>query len=302
MRHELAAREYKLLLDPKRFTSAPSEKTANRFWDRELKPILNACLDKRHSGAAGFDGEFGPAQKRIARFWDTADCVLTKGQYCLRERGPVDDTSRRDVTLKLRMADVFVVAATHLPGSHRNALTTLEEDVAPLETLDLHRPGAEKISLSSPRSIRSRYSLSITQSVASAKKLRKLSDAFSFFPSLKANLTASGATEVIARRALEQGPEICEFVFGGPRIRFGDGAVAKVCLTLWNFEPVGSTANVAEISFKYRIGDGVVSGDAARRALTLFVGLQEDLGAWVNLREDSKTKLALPAKCRTQAG
>jgi len=54
---------------------------------------------------------------------------------------------------------------------------------------------------------------------------------------------------------------------------------------------------VAEISFKCGIGDGFMAGGAARRAFDVFIGLQEDLGDQVNLRDTSKTALALPAEC-----
>jgi hypothetical protein len=39
-------------------------------------------------------------------------------------------------------------------------------------------------------------------------------------------------------------------------------------------------------------------GPAAWRAQLLFIAMQQDLGKWINLRDASKTVLALPALCR----
>ncbi|WP_260683532.1 hypothetical protein [Rhizobium laguerreae] len=86
MRHELNAREYKLLLNPSRFREAPSEIAVSTFWEERLKP---AILKLGHrDGEARHDGQFGAPSERIVRFWETSDCLLTRADLALRERLP----------------------------------------------------------------------------------------------------------------------------------------------------------------------------------------------------------------------
>ncbi len=154
MRHELDAREYKLLLNPDRFQKTPSEIVANTFWQERLKPIIQKLGDR--DGEARHDGRFGAPSERIVRFWDTPTCLLTQADFALRERLPAENgtpvSQQPEITLKLRMPDLFVVAATALPGTGGDPRTTLEEDIAPLEVDD---PQQDKTSVIVPVNVRS---------------------------------------------------------------------------------------------------------------------------------------------------
>ncbi|NEI93923.1 hypothetical protein GR248_24295 [Rhizobium leguminosarum] len=297
MRHELNAREYKLLLNPARFREATSDIAVSTFWEERLKP---AILNLGHrDGEARHDGQFGAPSERIVRFWETSDCLLTRADLALRERLPAQNgtpvAGQSEITLKLRMPDLFVVAATVLPGRDKDARTTFEEDIAPLEVDD---PQPEKSSVIIPvkRSIRSRFSLSTTQVAEWGETRRSLGDVRSLFPTVGKILYPAEA-EFSSGAALVSGPTVREVVFKGARVKLGDNIIGKFTLTLWHFGSVHPAPTVAEISFKCALVDGDMPGKAARRALALFVGMQTDLGNWINSEHSSKTALALPGRC-----
>jgi hypothetical protein len=197
------------------------------------------------------------------------------------------------VTLKLRTPDFFVVAAESLRASRPASTTKLEEDIAPLEVVVGH--GDDKVlAIAARRSFRSRFARSTTVTGRSGK-LRTLDRAFSLFPSFKAALKRA-AGKVDRGTALLHGPLVSEYVFRGACVRLGRGVLARFALTLWYFGVPEADPDVAEISFKVDTGGGALPGPPARRAADLFVGLQEELGDWIDTRHASKTELALPPR------
>jgi len=282
MQHALDAREYKLLLNPARFQEAPFELVADTFWEERLKPVIRKL--GRRDGEPRHDGRFDAPSERIVRFWDTQDCLLSKADLALRERWtaangtPVVDAP--EITLKLRMPDLFVVAATALPGRGDDARTTLEEDIAPLEVDD---PAPQKTAVVVPvkRSIRSRFSLSTTQAAGWAEPYRTLGGLRSLFPTV-GNILFPAGSEFTPGSMLISGPTIREVALKGAHVKFGDSIVGKFTITLWYFGPAYTAPTVAEISFKCATADGDMPGKAARRALDLFIDMQTDLGNWVN--------------------
>ncbi|MDW9722558.1 hypothetical protein GOB91_09525 [Sinorhizobium meliloti] len=299
MRHELDAREYKLLLNPKRFLEASPHPVADNFWDEQLKPLIRR-LGSRNGGEPRHAGRFEKSTERIVRFWDTPDCDLTRADLALRERLSVEDDAspgaRPKITLKLRMPDLFVVAAADLPGSGGKFSTTFEEDIAPLE-IDDPKLSERSVVLPAKRSIRSRFARSTTQKVEWPTSSLTLADIRLMFPTILDFIAGSGvrpATET----ALISGPTIRELVFEGASVRLNTDIVGVFALTLWFFGPDRVAPTVAEISFKCATVGGDMPGKAARRALDLFIGMQE-LGGWVNTEHSSKTLLALPKGCGT---
>jgi len=297
MRHELDAREYKLLLNPVRFREAPSEIVAHTFWEERLKPIILKLGDR--DGEARHDGGFGAPSERIVRFWDMPSCDLTQTDLALRERLPVENgtpvAGQPEITLKLRMPDMFVVATTALPGSGKDARTTFEEDIAPLEVDD---PQPDKTSVIVPvkRSIRSRFSLSTTQTAEWREPHRTLGGLRRLFPTV-GKLLYPAVADFKSGTALISGPAVREVAFKGARVKLGDNIIGKFTMTLWYFGSAHSAPTVAEISFKCALIDGDMPGRAARRALALFIDMQTDLGDWKNSEHSSKTALALPGGC-----
>lgn len=291
MHDQIDGREYKLLLESARFGHAPSLDTANGFWNERLKPIIEARLDRPRRGTR-CERQFDKAAERTIRFFDTADHVLAGADYALRLRMPARSKDKPELTLKLRMPDLFIVASTELTARSDETDPCLEEDIAPLEVADPRKPGS--VTIASPTSIRSRFALSSSQRLRPSMRLRTLGDVFRLYPTLKANLQASGA-QVAPRLVLRSGPLIRETVFRGARVRFGDGVAGKLVLTHWHFDdPAAEVTRIAELSYCCDLSKRPMSADAARRAFNLFCGLQEGLRDMVNLRHASKTALALP--------
>ena len=300
MRHELDAREYKLLLNPDRFRESP-ETVADTFWEEHLKPLIDERLGLRNGSVPRHEERFTERRERVVRFWDAPDCILTRADVALRERMSVDEKDdsdvRPEITLKMRMPDLFVVATTELHGSRDNARTTFEEDIAPLE-VDDPTPGKQSVVIPAKPSIRSRFALSTRQSADWSASQCTLGGLWELFPTIFELIKASGGQAAPATK-LVSGPTIRELVFKGARVKLGAGVVGKFTLTLWYFGSQQPDPTVAEISFKCATIDGDMPGAAARRALTLFVAMQTRLGGWVNSEHSSKTALALPARCRT---
>ncbi|CCE97867.1 hypothetical protein SFHH103_03375 [Sinorhizobium fredii HH103] len=300
MRYQLDAREYKLLLDPERFRNIPAETGAGILWEQQLKPIIEARLDLRNGGEPRYEGKLKKRTERTVRYWDTRDCVLTRADLTLRERLPVDCEVNSDappeITLKLRMGDLFVVAQTELPSSH-GARPTFEEDIAPHE-VDDPKPGKQSVIVPAKRAIRSRFARSTTQTTDWSPTQRTLGSLSMLYPSIHEIVEAQGAP-FIPNNPLVSGPEISELVYKGAQVRLGAGVIGKFALTLWYVRSEFSAPTVAEISFKCDTIDGDMPGGAARRALALFLGMQIDLGGWVNSKHSSKTALALPGECGT---
>lgn len=210
MRHELDAREYKLLLNPERFLEAPPDAVARLFWDEHLKPLIDAQVGSRDGGAARHEGRFDDRAERVVRFWDTPDCFLTRADLALRERLPADDEDRPgakpEITLKLRMPDLFVVAATDLPGNGGKVRTKFEEDIAPLE-FDDPEAGKQSVVVPAKPSIRSRFARSTTQTSNWHASQRTLAGLELLFPTILEIVASSGARPAPAT-ALISGPKI----------------------------------------------------------------------------------------------
>ncbi|MFA1626954.1 hypothetical protein ACDY96_30755 [Rhizobium mongolense] len=167
-----------------------------------MKPLIGRRLGLRDGGETRYEGGFDEPIERIVRFWDTPDCILSQADLALRERLPVDNEgrpgTRPELTLKLRMADLFVVATTELPGSQEDAATMLEEDIAPLEIED-PQPDKRSIVMPAKPSIRSRFSLSTTQTADWGASLHTLAGLHLLFPTaselLKVSCTPSSPME-----------------------------------------------------------------------------------------------------------
>ena len=88
---ELESREYKLMLDPQKFSGTPSADAANRFWSDMLKPVIERRLDERNNGEPRHKNKFKLDEERIVRFFDTGDCDLDRQGYVFRERVDIEE-------------------------------------------------------------------------------------------------------------------------------------------------------------------------------------------------------------------
>lgn len=206
MRHELDAREYKLLLNPDRFREASPEMIAGTLWEQHLRALIDERLGTRNGGEPRHEGQLAERSARIVRFWDTPDCMLTRADLALRERSPVDEEGRADgqpeITLKLRMADLFVVAAADLPGNRDGARTTFEEDIAPLE-VDDPDPCKQSVIAPAKRSIRSRFARSTRQASDWSGSQPTLGSLKLLFPTIFRSLFIGALPSPFEHRAIE---------------------------------------------------------------------------------------------------
>lgn len=289
MEHKLGAREYKILLDPDKSSKLDKLKNVHDFWKRHIQPVIVDTLDASAKDYKNFESLI----ERSVRFYDAPGCTLTRHQFSLRDReGPDADSGerKREISIKLRSPDLFVVASTPL-ARRGTGKPRFEEDIAPLEATDTKG----RVTLESPPSMRSRFSLVVEKEVDGGRKLRTWADVTRLFPALRslipADQTPAGGTR------LRKGEAIRELAFKGAACTLGGGVEADFTLTLWFFASAPKTVRIAEISYKCRFDGGVMPRAPAVGAFKLFVGLQEKLARRLDLGEASKTKLALPKAC-----
>jgi hypothetical protein len=302
---KIASREYKLMLDPAKFTSSDRVEKANKLW-REVKKISAKELGKK-DGEARAQGSFKEGKERTVLFRDTEGCVLKKQNYTFRERQDLDngepEEDGREVTLKLRTPDMFIAAAAHAraKGDPEEPEVKFEEDVAPLLRA---LPGT--VAFASPASARSLFSVSVThETVAADEKFETLRDITKRYPDLKKRLERGGTKPGELNAALKQGEQFHEFVLKGAKIDFGKDkdkdkeTNAKFDLTLWYPKNTSGAAPVtAELSYKHDVDDGKVGGGTAERAFKLFTALQEGLDGWTSPGHETKTYIGLLADCQ----
>jgi len=281
--HPLAAREYKLLLEPAAFADDPLRAAAT-FWKRHLAPLSAKTAGAEASGA--------PTEHRERRvqYWDTARRALGDADYTLRQRQTIEAGAQKPLrlALKLRSPDFFVAAqAAARVGKGRltGADIAFEEDIAPL-AVTLDRARAE---FAERPSIRSRFALTIEGKIADGDVPETLDEARQLFPTLAADIRAGG-------KRLQPGPDIREITLKGAAFAFGAGT-GDVTITLWYFGKA-KQPKVAEVSFKCPLKGGQMPRRDALAALHLFNNMQSKLGDWINRHQTSKTELALPERKR----
>lgn len=286
---KLESREYKLMLDPKKFANADRVKKANELWDK----VTTLVDDKKNT-----KGSFEEKKERNIVFRDTVGCVLKSQNYSFRDRQDLKDgkpkKDGRELTLKLRTPDMFIAAAAHtrIGDEVKHQDITLEEDIAPVL-----RPLNGEAGFASPPSMRSLFSVSNTfEEVALDDEFKTLRDIIKRYPDLKNRLEQVKSSDLDAD--LLPGKEFHEFVLKGPKVAF-DEVNAKFDLTLWypknksTGEPV-----TAELSYKYDLDQGKVEAGTAERAFRLFSALQQGLSGWTSPGHETKTSLALPQPCQ----
>ncbi|MBD9491486.1 hypothetical protein [Ensifer sp. ENS11] len=283
MGHVLAAREYKLLLKASEFQAEPTLQSANAFWTSRIAGIVSLIDEEPEP--------FERVVHRTIRFWDTADCVLSRNDLILRTREEMDENfvsaGTFETTLKLRMPDQFVVATTSFAEDGEGPETKFEEDIGPLEVVG---PGAgTRVIVPVKRSTRNRFSLSTTIEGNPQQRPVRLADVFGMFP---------GVGDLIGEQAtsadLVGGSMIHEYAFKRAKAKFSDNIDGKFTLSLWCFDGPEAKPSVAELSFTCETQNGTMPGKAAHGAYRLFIAFQNQLADIVDSENASKTALALP--------
>jgi hypothetical protein len=294
------SREYKLSLNSEQFAGQAPKELADRLWEQVLKPAIAKRLDARENGEPRYKKAFKLTETRAVRFWDTNACLLRRNDFALRERVDLvsgqEKISQRKVTLKLRSPDLFRAAGTRIGAG--SGKVKLEEDIGPLLARGKAANGAE-MSVVEPRSMRSLFSTSVTQAAAGDVAFRSLADVLRLYPNLKQELTENTG-DADPQAQLEHGRTEYEIVFEKAEVDLGDTITAEFALTLWFATPEASASppDVAEISFAYKTDGGKVSSAVTQRAKNLYIGLQDDLGDWLDRKPGTKTEQALPEACK----
>lgn len=294
----LDSREYKLMLEPARFDFKNPGKTVDAFWEQKLTAIITDALGKTKKGKARSKGSFDETRERQTVFRDTKECALNAVGYSVRERTKIKnnklDPDSREMTLKFRTADVLI-AQEALPEKGK---TKLEEDIVPLLVRKVDPSGKETGAFARPPSMRSIFSVSLTEDLEPGDVFATVADIAKHFKDLADRLERAGGKDIAFNAALFKGPTFHELVFKGATVDLGD-VEGEFDLSLWYREGhfKAEAPALAELSFKYDVKDDAAVGEAARRALRLFKALQLGLGGWTSPDRETKTSAALPASC-----
>ena len=147
------------------------------------------------------------------------------------ERVDLDDNdrpaSKPEVTLKFRSSDLFLAADMQLKAKAEGAESKFEEDTGPLSLTN-----AGERFVASPRSARSQFSRSTSQTVKQSDLPQTLEDIDKLYPTFSEDLQLV-ADEIDLQAALESGPEYRELVYRSSKLDLTNDTKAKFALTIW---------------------------------------------------------------------
>jgi hypothetical protein len=251
---KVGSREYKLMLDASKFTGSNPIVATSNYWSA-IGALIDNNLSRDRSGS------FSLAKDRTISIYDTAGtCLLYNNSLIFRERIENGD---REVTLKYRSLDRYIVGYQDMDGIELNAETKFEEDI-----------GAPYVS---------KFSHSTTQGISDGKNLNKLDDPINLYPNHMNQYNFDGDATIVQ----VGGVTIYEKVYRGTSVDLGSKA-GEFSLTLWYTSSTSTTPVVAEVSFRYEDTDENFSENVVTRAKKLFE-LMQTLGAWNNPNSITKT-------------
>lgn len=256
---DVTSREYKLMLDPARFTHATEAADVAALM-ADAEALIEQAIGRDVTGSPSFE------KQRDVRFFDTpATCELRSRGYSFRERTEGGDS---EVTLKFRSPDRYISGFENLASSTGGAETKLEADVGahadvPFKVVYGH-------STKAPNS----------------RTINEMRDVHAHFPGFETDygLDDDLALAVVGNLAIR------EHVYRNVVIDLGQHD-AEISVTLW-FDGApsgGQVPVVAELSFKYEDASADYTRKVVNRARTVFEALQS-LSGWVE--PDSITKTA----------
>jgi hypothetical protein len=288
---ELDSREYKLMLEPVHVAGGAPEQSVGRFVREQLEPAVRRSFGGKAADELKEKG-LDLDERRRVRFWDTADCALIRSGFALRERVDLDEEGRAasepELTLKFRSSDLFLAASMRLEAraGAKDVESKLEEDLGALAV----RSASGEAIVAMPRSSRSQFSRSTSQTVDRDAVPRTLEEVDDLYPKFDDDLRlVAGERDMSA--ALAPSLAYRELVYESSMLDLAKDTKASFALTIW-YEGADDRKRpaLAEISFSYDTDDGAVSGEAARRGRELLLALQ-DLD-WADPGSPTKTALA----------
>lgn len=256
---DITSREYKLLLDPGKFTYSSESSTVSSYYSAAQSQIQTA-INRSVSGALAYD------RTRLIRFYDSpGSCLLNSKGYIFRER--VENGSS-EVTLKYRGYDRYIADFENLSGSQPSAVTKLEEDV----TSKTGQPFVVAISHATTE--------------PNTRTLNDFQDVNVHFPGFAASYAIPNSTPL----TLVSNFTATERQYSGPVIDLGEFD-AELVLTLWYHGTPTSSSKpvVAEVSFKYADPAADYTKPVVNRAATAFAALN-GMSSWVSTTAQTKTQ------------
>ena len=288
---ELDSREYKLMLEPERFAGGAPHQAVRRFVRDQLEPAVRRTFGDEAADELKEKG-FDLDERRSVRFWDTDGCALIRSGFALRERVDLNNEGRPasepEITLKFRSSDLFLTANMQLPAraGAKEVESKFEEDLGALAV----RTASGEAIVPVPRSSRSQFSRSTTQTVDRRAVPETLKDVEELYPKFDDDLRlVAGESDMSA--ALAPSPEYRELVYKSSMIDLAKDTKTSFALTIW-YEGADNRDRpaLAEISFAHDTDDGAVSAAAALRGRELLLAMQ-DLD-WADPGQPTKTAMA----------
>ncbi len=254
---DVTSREYKLMLDPARFTHATEAATVAALL-QDAETAIEQAIDRDVSGSPVLD------KQRDVRYFDTpGTCRLRGLGYSFRERVENGDS---EVSLKFRSPDRYIADFEDLDSDTAGAETKLEADIGANAHTDF------------------RVVYGHSTKAPNTRNINEVHDINEHFPDFERDHDLDDDLPL----AVVGNLDIREHVYSGVEIDLGQHD-AGIDVTLWypGTPASGQAPLVAEISFKYEDGSADYTRKVVQRARTTFRALQT-LTEWID--PDSRTK------------
>ncbi|SHO57560.1 hypothetical protein VQ7734_03330 [Vibrio quintilis] len=260
---DVTSREYKLLLNPARFTYQNEDADIENYTE-QVAEVISGAISRKVSGTAVLNKE------RYVTYRDTpGTCMLKNKGYVFRDRVNVNDTGDRDATLKFRSADRFISGYEDLSSNQSHTKTKFEEDIL------FNSEQGLKIKVSHSTKI-SHYT----------KTIHQIGDIYDHFPGFADQYSDIGAETQLVKVS---NITLYERRYKGQEIDLGRFD-ADLVISLWYTSATPAPADapvIAEASFDYADDDGEYTPKVVKRAKKAFLAMAT-MSDWV--KTDSMTK------------
>ncbi|BAP39036.1 hypothetical protein AS4_40960 [Acinetobacter guillouiae] len=241
---QVTSREYKLLLQPDKFSYANESANVNSYM-QQAKTVIAQQINRTVSGTMRLD------KQRQIRFYDSpSSCLLNNMGYSFRER---IESGASEVTLKFRSYDHYLSDFSDLSSSTAGAKTKLEDDITQTATQGF-LVGSSK-----------------STTVANTRTINKFLDIHTHFPKFKETFAISD-NQLLSPVG---GLTIYERSYRGVSIDLGEFD-AEVDMSLWYTQApyAGLKPTVVEVSFKYQDPNANYTNKVVQRAAISFSALK----------------------------
>ncbi len=241
---QVTSREYKLLLQPDKFSYANESADVNTYMT-QAKNIISQKINRTVSGSLVLD------KQRLVRFYDSpSSCLLNNMGYSFRERV---ENGTSEVTLKFRSYDHYLTDFSDMSSPTSGAKTKLEDDITQTATQGF-LVGSSK-----------------STTAPNTRTLNDFLDIHTHFPGFKTTYGLSDSQAL----ALVGGLTVYERTYSGVNIDLGEFD-ADMEMSLWYTQaPYAGLKPVAvEVSFKYEDPAANYTNKVVQRAAISFSALK----------------------------